>query len=628
MSQDMPQPLKQTRLLTTIRSRLVLGCLAMCLLVAAVGAYAVMSITRAGAVVEETYDRPMMAINFARAASLSFSRADAALLRQGVYEGADGADFSEFEERMDDFLSDLEIVEERALTARSREMTHEVRLQAQEWGAAVMAFGGEALPERALQAQADQIVETLDIIVELQANAAYLSRESAVAAVDRSQRLNTAAALAAIAVSILIIALLTRSIVRPLDAASGAANRIADGDFEAEIPAGGQDETGALLRSMSVMQDNIREMMAREKALRTTAQIRLIDALQNAHEAIVLVDADQRIIHANVKVKDFFPDLREENIHGAFYPELFRQDGSPVSVSRDTLFSEEAHAGEMRLPDGRWLRTDRSVTSEGGALITWADISDAKQRESDYLDARDRAEMASRAKTDFMTAMTHELRTPLNAVIGFAGILKGHGAGNGEQQKSYATLIHESGMNLLTIIENILEVSGAQESELWPETLPVSELVEEAAALHETQIAAKSIRLSVSGGEGACAHADPNAVKRAVGEIISNAVKFTDEGGAVSAEISALPRGVEIRIRDTGIGMSADKIPMALEPFRQLESGVTRHYEGCGLGLAVANQLIERSGGKLSVESEPGAGTCVTIWLPPAKALNPDTAVA
>lgn len=628
MPKDKPQSPKQTRLLTTIRSRLVLGCLAMCLLVAAVGAYAVMSITRAGAVVEETYDRPMMAINFARAASLSFSRADAALLRQGVYEGAAVVDFSEFENRMDDFLGDLEIVEERALTERSRDMTHDVRLQAKVWSEAVMATGDEAAPQEDLRAQADQIVESLDIIVELQANAAYLSRESAVAAVDRSQRLNIATALAAMAVSILIIALLTRSIVRPLDAASGAANRIADGDFEAKIPVGGQDETGALLRSMSVMQDSIREMMAREKALRTTAQIRLIDALQNAHEAIVLVDADQRIIHANVKVKDFFPDLRSENIHGTFFPELFRQDSSPVSISRDALYAGRAHEGEMLLPDGRWLKAARSQTSEGGALITWADISDAKQRESDYLDAKDRAEMASRAKTDFMTAMTHELRTPLNAVIGFAGILKGHGAANAEQQKSYATLIHESGMNLLTIIENILEVSGAQESELWPETLPVSELVEEAAALHEAQMAAKSIKLSITGGEGVSAHADPNAVKRAIGEIVSNAVKFTNEGGTVSAEISTLPRGVEIHIRDTGIGMSADKIPMALEPFRQLESGVTRHYEGCGLGLAVANQLIERSGGKLSVESEPGTGTCVTVWLPPARALNPNAAVA
>lgn len=612
----------------TIRGKLVLGCLAMCLLVAAVGAYAVMSISRAGAVVEETYDRPLMAINFARAASLSFSRANAALLRQGVYEGEGAADFSEFEDRMDDFLGDLEIVEERALTGRSRDMTHDVRLQAQAWSEAVMEIGNEAAPQEDLQAQADQIVDALDVIVELQANAAYLSRESAVAAVERSQRLNTGAALAAIAVSILVIALLTRSIVRPLDAASGAANRIADGDFEAEIPVGGQDETGALLRSMSVMQDSIREMMSREKALRTTAQVRLIDALQNAHEAIVLVDADQRIIHANVKVKDFFPDLREENIHGAFYPEMFREDGSPVAVGRDTLFAAQAHEGEMRLPDGRWLRAARSMTSEGGALITWADISEAKQRETDYRDAKDRAELASKTKTDFMTAMTHELRTPLNAVIGFAGILKGHGGGPAEQQKSYAALIHESGMNLLTIIENILEISGAHESELWPETLPVRDIVAEAAALQETQMEAKSIRLSISDDKGVSAHADPNAVKRAVAEIMSNAVKFTDEGGAVSVGISARGGRVEIQICDTGIGMNADKIPIALEPFRQLESGVTRHYEGCGLGLAVANQLVERSDGKLKIESKPGEGTCVTIWLPAAKALDPDAAVA
>lgn len=614
----------------TVRGKLIAGFTVMCLLVSGIGAYASYAIAKAGNVVIDTYDRPLMAINFARSASLNFSRMDAELLRQDFYDRParpQSLNLSAFNELESAFLGDLRIVEERALTERSQREVEEVRDRFTAWSEDVHALNaGKVVPPQSLAVTADEIIEALDVIVELQTNASFLERENAVAAIDRSRRLGIIATMAALLVSVLVIVALGRSIIMPLNAAARAARRIAGGDWRAEIPKGGQDETGALLRSMIVMQESIRQTMNRETELRKSAQVRLAEALENASEAVVLTGPDGRIALANARLKTFFPELGGACLDGRGYNQLFDDRNVPHGL---LVADEDSFQDELKLPDNRWLRVARHTTREGGAYITWTDITHAKTREAAYRGAKKRAEAASEAKSNFMRAMTHELRTPLNAIIGFSSILTRNSSTTSEEERvSFAKLIEQSGQSLLAIIENVLALSGANEMQLQPEPSDLGGLIRESVEAHRHGMEKKGLIYREEVGVEAWVEADPGALRRSLSEIIANAVKFTEAGEIAVSVRGDAQSGFETEIRDTGIGMEADSIPVALEPFQQLEMGMARQHDGCGLGLALAKKLIDQSGGTLTIQSAPGEGTAVRIWLPPAKTTCQDSEAA
>lgn len=233
-------------------------------------------------------------------------------------------------------------------------------------------------------------------------------------------------------------------------------------------------------------------------------------------------------------------------------------------------------------------------------------------------------EQANRLKSEFLANMSHELRTPLNAIIGFSELLKDGVVGDlTESQADYALEIHSSGAHLLSLINDILDLSKIEAGKLELDVAEVGlqALCQNAVSVVREQAAAKniSVQFSVEDGLESC-RADALKLKQMLYNLLSNAVKFTDEGGVelrvLRGTTQGLDEGTLFIVSDTGIGIAKKDIERIFAEFEQVEGGATRRYEGTGLGLTLVRKLAELHGGDVCVESELGAGSSFTIWIP------------
>ncbi len=241
--------------------------------------------------------------------------------------------------------------------------------------------------------------------------------------------------------------------------------------------------------------------------------------------------------------------------------------------------------------------------------------------------ARESAEAADRAKSAFLATMSHELRTPLNAVIGFAELIDQEAFGPvTERYKEYGGLIVKSGRHLLKIINDILDLAKLQsgKTELTLEPVDPAVSIHEAAMLLANKAAEKGVLLRHEpGARLPSIAADITRLHQVLINLISNAIKFTPAGGTVAVRAWRAPSGVVIEVADTGIGIAPVDLPKALEPFGQVENAITRTYEGTGLGLPLAKNLVELHGGSFEIASEAGRGTAVRITFPFSSAAPP-----
>ena len=258
--------------------------------------------------------------------------------------------------------------------------------------------------------------------------------------------------------------------------------------------------------------------------------------------------------------------------------------------------------------------------------VGWFLVRQLRWREThqrDLIAARDKAESASRAKSEFLANMSHELRTPLNAIIGFAEIIKNRTFGaTSERYSDYAGDIHKSGTHLLSLINDILNLSKleAGKFQLQEQDVDVAAIVEASMLYVQGQARQADIRISVSlDPEVRFIRADERRLQQVLISLLSNAVKFSLEGGHVRVASNRRGGGLAITVSDTGIGIAPEDIPKALAPFGQIERKVRRKQEGTGLGLPLAKQLVELHGGTFSIESAVNVGTTVTFLLPPSR---------
>jgi EAL domain-containing protein (putative c-di-GMP-specific phosphodiesterase class I)/signal transduction histidine kinase/CheY-like chemotaxis protein len=247
------------------------------------------------------------------------------------------------------------------------------------------------------------------------------------------------------------------------------------------------------------------------------------------------------------------------------------------------------------------------------------------ERTADLSVAKEAAEAASVAKSDFLATMSHEIRTPMNGVMVMAEMLA---AGDlPAKQRRFAEVIAKSGASLLAIINDILDFSKIEAGKLELETMPAdpAEVVEDCLALFWERANSKGLDLAahIDPDMPALIEADPTRLRQVIGNLVNNAIKFT-EAGAVMVMAAPSPSRDRLRIavRDTGIGISRDKIPGLFEAFAQADQSTTRRFGGTGLGLAICRRLAEAMGGSLTADSEPGKGSVFTLDLP-MKALAP-----
>ena len=281
--------------------------------------------------------------------------------------------------------------------------------------------------------------------------------------------------------------------------------------------------------------------------------------------------------------------------------------------SRPYAFTEE---------DDEWIRL---LAAEAAiAIEAWERTNSLQRRTEQLRHANDRLAAASRAKSEFLANMSHELRTPLNAVIGFSKLLLDARAAaslsEDERLQSLAD-IRDSGHHLLALINDILDLSKVEAGRmvLVPEDFSLVAMIESVRSVGETLAAEQDKCIDMVAEVTPpldMINADPGRVRQILYNLISNAVKFTPDGGSVTIHALEQDNLITISVRDTGIGIAPENQERIFEEFQQIDSSASRQFPGTGLGLALVRKLVELLGGTVSVESALGQGTVFTFTLP------------
>jgi diguanylate cyclase (GGDEF)-like protein len=372
----------------TIRGRILVAFLVMSVITAALGAYATMGIRNAGVLVDKTFDESLMSINYARAAAADFAAMRAAFARQWI--AANPETRTALDKELDSLsvslMGDIKIAAERSQSVRAMHAADSAQHAVDAWrGMCERLLQGSKLDVNweTLDHYAGKVDDQIDLLVNYTAGDGFLNRQSARATVARDAQLNIVGTVLALLLSALVAWALARRIVGPVAVASNVAARIAAGKLDVAVPKGSADELGALLAAMGVMRDNIKAMMDREVAQRRSAQARLADALECSQEGVVVVDANDGIVLANVQAADLLgvpghllkpgtPVSRlEPALHGAV-------DAAHLLIRRD---KDLQATGETLMANGRWLRISRSPTRDDGFIVLCSDISRLKTQE-------------------------------------------------------------------------------------------------------------------------------------------------------------------------------------------------------------------------------------------------------
>jgi signal transduction histidine kinase len=247
-------------------------------------------------------------------------------------------------------------------------------------------------------------------------------------------------------------------------------------------------------------------------------------------------------------------------------------------------------------------------------------VGEVGGKNADLADALDRAEAASKAKSDFLANISHELRTPLNAIIGFSELIRSEAFGpiGNDRYREYAADVHESAQHLLTMINDVLDLSKAESGhiDVRIEPVEVGSVVEASTRMMQTLANEKNVAMELALPDALpVVRTDEGRLRQVLLNILSNAVKFTPAEGRVRVSVEASDSMV-IAIEDTGIGVAARDLPKVMAPFGRGETSWSRQYEGTGLGLPLSKRIMEALGGALELDSEVGVGTRVRLWLP------------
>jgi signal transduction histidine kinase len=247
--------------------------------------------------------------------------------------------------------------------------------------------------------------------------------------------------------------------------------------------------------------------------------------------------------------------------------------------------------------------------------------------------ARDLAETANRARGDFLANMSHELRTPLNAVLGFSEILEKElfGPLGDARYREFASDIHNSGKHLLEVIGNILDLAkvDAGKLELYEDDVDIVEMMNVCGRLMAEAANTAGVTLQVRPPrEPISIQGDATRIRQIFLNLLSNAVKFTPQGKSVILSGRIDDEGFVLRVIDSGIGMTAEEAVMAMQPFHQIDSSLSRRYQGTGLGLPLTKSLVGLHGGAMDIKSALGDGTTVTVWLPKRRKMDIERAAA
>jgi two-component system cell cycle sensor histidine kinase PleC len=404
-----------------------------------------------------------------------------------------------------------------------------------------------------------------------------------------------------------------------------------------------------------------REAEERGRSLQTL----FAEALNAAGLGLCVYDSQDRLVFHNEAYAKLFPDIAILFKPGIRFEDLLRASqsirafddmhGDPEEWMAKRLARRRHPSGPItrRRSDGATLQIIETRTRDGGIVQLCKDISDlvgaqrsleaqvseleiardAHKRQSvelerlaeELLAAKESADTASRTKSEFLANMSHELRTPLNAIMGFSEVIRNQmfGPVGVEQYVEYAKDIYASGAHLLDIINDILDLSKVEAGklELAEDEIDLRDVGESVLDLVTGRAQNARLKLLARLPEDLPRlRADKRKVKQMLLNLLSNAVKFTPAGGTVDLIGEVRPDGgVNLAVRDTGIGIAKSQFDLVMSPFGQVDSALSREHQGTGLGLPLVKALIDLHGGRLDLESELGKGTTAILVFPPER---------
>jgi PAS domain S-box-containing protein len=392
-----------------------------------------------------------------------------------------------------------------------------------------------------------------------------------------------------------------------------------------------RDSRGQVAEILSIGSD-ITERRRAEQA-RRESEARYRKLFECAPDGIVIADSRNRQLDANASMCRMLGYAREE-LAGMRAVDLVAPGEVPhIEPTLSALEANADHHREWRLrrKDGSAFDAEVIATTlpDGDLLAMVRDITDRKLAEAER-EKRHRAEAADRIKSAFLATMSHELRTPLNSIIGFTGIILQGLAGplNPEQTKQL-DMVRTSARHLLALVNDVLDISKIEAGQLEIAHAPfdLTRSISKVVALVAPQAESKGLALSaqLAPGLGEIV-GDERRFEQILLNLVSNAVKFTERGSVtLAAEVVAnadLPgtqerrAAVRLRVCDTGMGIKPEDLSVLFQPFRQVDSGLSRWHEGTGLGLAICRRLAHLMGGDIGVESEWGKGSTFIVTLP------------
>jgi signal transduction histidine kinase len=387
-----------------------------------------------------------------------------------------------------------------------------------------------------------------------------------------------------------------------------------------------------------VIHTDVSELKAREDALAQQSEV-MSATINSIAEGLFVCDRDLKLTIWNEPYQKLFgfPDslmkvgtpfetlLRFNAERGEFGP------GDPeaqIAAWLAHVATRQPFQLDHVRPDGTVLEVRRRYPAGGGMLTTLADITERKRFENALQAAKEQAELASRAKTAFLANMSHELRTPLNAIIGFAEIIREQLLGPVGTAKylDYVGDIHLSGNHLLEVINDILDLSKIESGrfELLEKPVDLERVLGSTLRLLGDKATKGNLTVrSRLPDPRPLLYGDERALKQILLNLLSNSVKFTPSGGVVEIAVELAPDGdLLLIVADTGVGFDLVDLPRALAPFGQVDTSLTRRYQGTGLGLPLVNSLTQLHGGRLEIDSKPDQGTRVVVRLPASRVIS------
>jgi len=479
------------------------------------------------------------------------------------------------------------------------------------------------------------------------------------AARERLRRNSLAIGAGVLAVGALLLAMGVAWLGRGLGALSQASRRVADGDYSTRLPASRVREFNALAetfnRMAAAIQTQLGELREQQQFMRG-----VVDTLA---EGFLVVDREGRVLDCNETFLRLHGLQREPGqalLSSMINSQLFQADGSPLpaeqrptSVVLRTGVATRDRLLRLHLQDGSisWATINASPLWRAGealpyaALATQTDVTRhvlAEQalraanenleqrvlaRTAELQRAKDEAERASRAKSEFLSRMSHELRTPLNAILGFAQLLALERTRLNSADHQKLGQIETAGWHLLALINDVLDLSRIEAGAMSTSTEPVEllALIEETLPMVQVQAQRRHITLAPPAADagGAWVTADRKRLKQVLANLLSNAVKYNRDGGRVWLGITSAPDGRRVlAVHDTGRGFEPAQLQQLYQPFTRFFTP-GEPTEGTGIGLVITRRLVELMHGQLDVASVAGQGTVFSVSLPAASPPQP-----